>query len=115
MQNNTTEILHVLLNGMKENPQMNLEDILKSKAQKLELNDEQVKELLEELTEVRDTLSRFTAERKALAEERKDGGTRDSFVAKRIQELTEGKSEEEADAIAKAIVTATSNIFNPKQ
>lgn len=104
------EILASLLESVIANPEMDIDEVLLSKAKEFGLN-------ATDLSEIQNTnslLTRINSKLSDLDKARAVGKSREVFIAEEIERITEGKSNEDKQVILSAIQSATGNVLNDK-
>lgn len=104
------EILRSLLEAVAENPNSNLEDLLTKKALEYGLSEKEI----EDISSANSLIDKFESKNQELVEARKRGATRESFLYDEINNLIDGKKDNEKEIILTAINNAAANIDGDK-
>lgn len=94
------DILTSTLEVLEQNPDMNINKLVDVQAEKYGMSDEAK-------VTINDTfacLDKFAELGHSIADARKEGLTRDQWLVQEIERMTEGRSQDEKDAVATAIV-----------
>ncbi len=106
------EILTNLLKEVEQTPNMSVEDVLVKKTSEYGLSDEEKQILLDAFK----FIDKITKEHQLLAEVRKEGGTRDSYISNSVTAIANGKSEEQFKEIVQAVnEVANTQVQNTKE
>lgn len=105
------EILKSLLEAVAENPNSNIDELLTKKALEYGLSEKEI----EELSSANSLIDKFESKNLELADARKKGKTRESFLYDEINNLLDGKEDNEKEIILTAIKDAAENIDDNKE
>lgn len=94
------DILTSTLEVLEQNPDMDINKLVDIQAKKYEMSDEAKVTIDDTFT----CLDKFAELEQSLADARKDGLTRDQWLVQQVERMTEGRTQDEKDAVATAIV-----------
>lgn len=100
------DILSSTLEAMEQNPDININQLVEMQTEKYQASEE-AKVTLDDTFAC---IDKFAELGDSLAEARKEGKTRGQWLVQEIERMTEGRSQEEKDAIATAIVTSVEQV-----